>query len=172
MKALVVYFSHTGENWVGGGIANLVRGNTAVVAEYVRDIVGADLFEIKTEKSYPTKYDECTNVAKDEMKQDVRPRLKSWPKGDLTEYDVIFVGGPVWWGTYPMAVFTFLERFDLAGRTIMLFTTHEGSGLGECVRDVERAARGANVKPGLAIYGSNAADSRDAVEKWIKENLE
>lgn len=171
MKSIVVYFTHTGQNWVGGGIVNLVKGNTEVIAEYIRDIVGADIFKIETEKVYPVDYDECTAVAKDEMKRDVRPQLKKLPEKDLSEYDVIFVGGPVWWGTYPMAVFSILERYNFAGRVIMPFTTHEGSGLGECVRELERVARGADVKKGLAIYGSNVADARNDVENWIKDIL-
>lgn len=172
MKSLVVYFSHTGENWVGGGIVNLVKGNTEVVAEYIQDIMGADIFKIETENAYPVNYDECTNIAKQEQQKDVRPRLKNMPKNDLSEYDVIFVGGPIWWGTYPMAVFTLLERYNLSGCVIMPFATHEGSGLGDCVRDVKRAARGADVKPGLALYGSDVANSRAAVEKWSKENIQ
>ena len=171
MKSIVVYFSHTGQNWVGGGIVNLVKGNTEVIAEYIRDITGADIFKIETEKGYPADYDECTAVAKDEMKKDSRPILKKLPNVDLSEYDVIFVGGPVWWGTYPMAVFTLLERYDLVGKIIMPFTTHEGSGLGECVNDVKNTLRGSDVKNGLAVYGSNVSDARVDVENWIKENI-
>ncbi len=171
MKALVAYFSHVGQNWVGGGIVNLVKGNTEVVAEYIRDITGADMFKIESKNEYPSNYDECTHVAKEEKAKDVRPTLKKLPAGDLSEYDVIFVGGPVWWGTYPMAVFTFLERYDLAGKIIMSFVTHEGSHLGECVDDVKELLKNSDVKPGLALYGSNVADSRTMIEKWIKDCL-
>ena len=170
MKALVVYFSHVGQNWVGGGVVNLVKGNTEVVAEYIRDITGADIFKIETENPYPKNYDECTHVAKEELKSDARPSLKALPGNDLDQYDTIFIGGPVWWGTYPMAIFTFMERYQWEGKKIMPFTTHEGSALGDCVRDVKRVARGADVMPGLAIYGSNAADARPEIERWIKEN--
>ena len=171
MKSIIVYFSHTGQNWVGGGIVNLVKGNTEVIAEYIRDITGADLFKIETEKAYPADYDECTTIAKEEMKKDSRPILKKLPARDLSEYDVIFVGGPVWWGTYPMAVFTLLERYDLSNKIIMPFTTHEGSGLGECVNDVKNLLRGSDVKKGLAVYGSNVVDAHTDVENWIKENI-
>ena len=171
MKSLVVYFSHSGQNWFGGGVVNLVKGNTEFVAEYIHELTGADLFKIETEKDYPKDYDECTNVAKQELSKDARPMLKKWPVGDLSEYDVIFVGGPIWWGTYPMAVFSFLERYDFAGKIIMPFTTHEGSGLGECVNDVKNILRKSDVKKGLAVYGSNVAVSRDEIEMWIKDNL-
>lgn len=170
MKSLVVYFSHVGQNWVGGGIVNLVKGNTEVVAEYIRDIIGADVFKIETENEYPRNYDECVNAAKVELSANARPVLKKLPGNDLDEYDTVFIGGPVWWGTYPMAIFTFMERYNWAGKKIMPFTTHEGSGLGECVADIEKVAVGADVKSGLAIYGSNVADSRAMVEDWIKKN--
>lgn len=172
MKVLVAYFSHTGQNWFGGGIVNLVKGNTEVVAEYICDIMSADMFRIETKNEYPNDYNECTDVAKQEKTKDVRPTLKKLPAGDLSEYDVIFIGGPVWWGTYPMAVFTFLERYDFKGKIIMPFVTHEGSHLGESVDDIKNLLKGVDVKPGLALYGSNVADSRKLVEKWIKDNLE
>lgn len=171
MKALVAYFSHVGQNWVGGGIVNLVKGNTEVIAEDIRDITGADIFKIETKNGYPNDYNECTNIAKEEKAKDVRPTLKALPAGDLSEYDVIFIGGPVWWGTYPMAVFTFIERYNLAGKTIMPFVTHEGSHLGESVEDLKQILKDSEIKPGLAIYGSNVADSRAMVEKWIKDCL-
>ncbi len=171
MKALVAYFSHTGQNWFGGGIVNLVKGNTEVVAEYIRDITGADMFKIETSKPYPDNYNECTDLAKEEKNKDVRPTLKKLPAGDLSEYDVIFIGGPVWWGTYPMAVFTFLERYNFDGKIIMPFVTHEGSHLGESVEDVKNMLKDADIKPGLALYGSNVGVSREEVEKWIQENI-
>lgn len=171
MKALVVYFSHTGQNWFGGGIVNLVKGNTEVVAEYIRDIMSADIFKVETKNEYPNDYNECTDIAKQEKAKDARPTLKKLPAGDLSEYDVIFVGGPVWWGTYPMAIFTFLERYDFTGKIIMPFVTHEGSNLGASVEDLKNMLKGAKIKDGLALYGSNVADARGTVEKWIKENL-
>ena len=171
MKGLVAYFSHTGQNWFGGGIVNLVKGNTEVVAEYIRDITGADMFKIETAKPYPNDYNECTDVAKEEKSKDVRPTLKQLPSGDLPEYDVIFIGGPVWWGTYPMAVFTFLERYNFDGKVIMPFVTHEGSHLGECVEDIKNMLKNADIKPGLALYGSNVGSSHDEIEKWIQANI-
>lgn len=171
MKALVAYFSHAGQNWFGGGVVNLVKGNTEVVAEYIHDIIGADLFKIETDKIYPSDYDECTVVAKEEKNKEMRPILKNLPSRDLDEYDVIFVGGPVWWGTYPMAVFTFLERYNFANKIIMPFVTHEGSNFGETLEDIKPVLKGAKIKQGLALYGSNVADSREVLEKWIKENL-
>ena len=170
MKSIVLYFSKTGQNYSGGSIVNLSKGNTTVIAEYIRDIVGADLFEIKSVNDYPDDYYKCTDVAKDELRDNARPAVVAMP-GDLSEYDTIFIGGPIWWGTYPMPMFTVLEQIDWSGKTVMPFSTHEGSGLGNVERDMKRVCIGANVKPGLAIYGSSVASSKSDVEKWIKNNL-
>lgn len=170
MKSLVVYFSHVGQNWIGGGIVNLVKGNTEVIAEYIRDIIGADIFKIETENEYPKNYDECVSIAKTELGANARPVLKNLPGNDLDEYDTVFIGGPVWWGTYPMAIFTFCDRYNWAGKKIMPFVTHEGSGLAECVEDIKKIAVGAEVGAGLAVYGSNVADARAMVEEWVKKN--
>ncbi|MBR4507724.1 MAG: NAD(P)H-dependent oxidoreductase [Alphaproteobacteria bacterium] len=170
MKSIVLYFSKKGQNYSGGSIVDLAKGNTAVVSEYIRDIVGAKLFEVKSVHEYPNDYYECTDVAKDELRNNVRPSVKEIP-GDLSEYDTVFVGGPIWWGTYPMPMFTVLEQIDWSGKTVLPFSTHEGSGLGNVERDMKKLCTGANVKPGLAIYGSNVASSKSDVEKWIRNNL-
>lgn len=170
MKSMILYYSRSGENYSGGSIVNLPRGNTAVAADYIRDITGADLFEIEPVKDYPADYEKCTDVAKQELHENARPAVRKMP-GDLTEYDTIFIGGPIWWGTYPMPMFTVLEQIDWSGKTVMPFSTHEGSGLGNVERDMKKLCVGANVKPGLAIYGSSVASAKSDVEKWIKNNL-
>lgn len=170
MKSIVLYFSKSGQNYSGGSVVNLTKGNTAVVSEYIRDIVGADLFEIEPVHNYPVDYYECTDIAKDELRNNARPAVRQMP-GDLSEYDTIFIGGPIWWGTYPMSMFTALEKIDWTNKTVMPFSTHEGSGLGNVERDIKKLCVGANVKPGLAIYGSSVASAKSDVEKWIKNNL-
>lgn len=170
MKSIVLYFSKKGENYSGGSLVNLTKGNTEVVAEYIRDITGGDLFEIKPVNPYPSDYYECTDVAKDELRKNIRPNVQQMP-GDLSEYDTVFIGGPIWWGTYPMPMFTVLEKIDWTGKTVMPFSTHEGSGLGNVERDMKKLCAGANVKPGLAIYGSSVASAKSDVEKWVNKNL-
>ena len=167
MKSIVLYFSRTGQNYSNGSIVNLSRGNTAVAAEIIHEICGADLFEVRATKNYPDDYYECTDVAKDELNKNARPAVSEMPK-NLSQYDTIFIGGPVWWGTYPMPMFTVLEQIDWAGKTVLPFSTHEGSGLGDIMSDMRRVCVGANVKPGLAIHGSNVVAARADIEKWIK----
>ncbi len=169
MKAMVLYYSKAGQNYSGGNIVNLTKGNTEVVAEYIRDITGANLFKVEPVNDYPNDYYECTDVAKDELHKNARPDVKAFA-GDLSEYDTVFIGGPIWWGTYPMPMFTVLEQIDWNGKTVMPFSTHEGSGLGNVVADMRRVCAGANVKSGLSIRGSSVNESKSQIEKWIKSN--
>lgn len=170
MKAIVLYFSHAGQNYSGGKIVDLPKGNTAIIAEYIRDITDGDLFEVQPTAEYPIDYNKCTDVAKDELRKNARPAVRQMP-GDLSAYDTIFIGGPIWWGTYPMPMFTVLEKIDLANKTVLPFSTHEGSGLGNVERDIKRICVGASIKPGLAIYGSAVNGAKNNVENWIKKNI-
>ena len=88
---------------------------------------------------------------------------------DLSKYDTVFIGGPVWWGTYPQVMFTFFKKHanDLKGKTVIPFTTHEGSGLANCVEDVKDAFPGANVQKGFSIYGHEVRTEKKKVEKWL-----
>lgn len=167
MKSLVIYFSHTGENYVNGEIKNVDKGNTEIVAEFIRDITGADLFKVETVKAYPYNYNECCDVAKAELNNDVRPEIKN--KLDyLNSYDVIYIGGPVWWGHYPCAMFTTLENLNFTGKIIKPFTTHEGSGLGSVMEDIKRFCNNADIKEGLAIQGSKVSLSKEKIESWCR----
>lgn len=105
MANLIIYYSRKGENYVNGRVENLAKGNTEIVAEFIQKAVGGDLFEIETVKEYSADYYECIDDAKAELRADARPELKKYLDG-IDGYDNIFVCGPCWWGTFPMAVFT------------------------------------------------------------------
>ena len=165
-KSLVVFFSHAGENYAVG---NIKVGNTKIVADYISEITGADQAEIVTHKYDGMAYTPLTNLAQDEQNNDERPDFQLVPEVDFSQYDTIFIGGPVWWGTYPQVMFTFFDRYDLNGKTIYPFTTHEGSGLGSCVQDVRSNYPRANVQKGFSIYGHDVRTNKAKVEKWLKE---
>lgn len=167
-KTLIVYYSRKGENYVNGSVRNLAKGNTEIVAEMIADLTGGDLFEIDTVKPYAADYYTCIDEAKAELRQNARPELKAYPDS-LDEYDTIFVGYPNWWGTMPMAMFTFLEHFDLSGKRILPFCTNEGSGMGSSERDLKKVCKGAKVESGLSIHGAEAANSRSKVETWVRK---
>ena len=167
-KNLVIYFSRKGENYVNRNIENLEKGNTEFVAEFIQRAVGGDLFEIVTEKSYDTDYNICLEEAKKELNEKARPELKNYLES-IDGYDNIFVCGPCWWGTYPMAIFTQLEKLDWRGKRVMPVMTHEGSGLGDCESDLKKICAGAILESGLAIYGADASKSESEVASWAKE---
>lgn len=169
-KNLIIYYSRKGENYVSGGIKNLAKGNTEIVAEFIQNAVGGDLFEIETVQSYAADYNTCIEEAKKELHDNARPELKNY-LDSLDEYEHIFVCGPCWWGTYPMAVFTQLEKLDFTGKKVMVVMTHEGSGLGSSERDLKKICKGASFGSGLAVRGADASASESKVSSWAKEQI-
>ena len=164
-KALVVFFSHAGDNYAVG---NIEVGNTKIVADYITEITGAEQFEIVTHKYDGMAYTPLINLAKEETKNGELPEYEG--DVDLSKYDTVFIGGPVWWGTYPQVMFTFFKKHegDLKGKTVIPFTTHEGSGLANCVEDVKESFPGANVLKGFSIYDHEVRTEKAKVEKWLK----
>lgn len=169
-KTLIVYYSRKGENYCNGSIRNLKKGNTEIAAEFIQKAVGGDMFEIDTVKPYSDNYTKCTEEAKAELHSDARPELKEMLTS-IDEYDNIFVGYPNWWGTMPMAMFTFLEHYNLNGKIIIPFCTNEGSGMGSSERDLRRICKGAEIKSGLAIHGSETANSENKISAWAKKSV-
>lgn len=169
-KNLVIYYSRKGQNYVNGSIRDLKKGNTQIVAEYIAEAVGADLFEIETVKEYSKDYMECTEEAKIELRQQARPELKKY-LDDISAYDNIVVAGPCWWGTYPCAVFTQLEKLDFTDKKVFPLMTHEGSGIAGSAQALKKYCKGASVGQGLAIHGADAAESKVTVQSWAQNNL-
>ena len=167
-KNLIIYYSRKGENYWNGGIKNIAKGNTEIVAEFIQNAVGGDLFEVDTVKTYAADYYECIEDAKQELREQARPDLKAYLES-IDEYENIFVCGPCWWGTFPMAIFTQLEKLDFTGKKVMAVMTHEGSGLGSCERDLKKLCAGATLGKGLAIHGADASKSESTVAAWAKK---
>ena len=170
IKNLVIYYSRKGQNYVNGSIKPLAKGNTEIVAEYIRDAVGADLFEVETVDDYSEDYTTCTEEAQAELRSDARPELKKY-LDDISRYDNIVVAGPCWWGTYPMAVFSQLDRLDFTGKKVFPVMTHEGSGQAGSSAALKKHCKGAIVGNGLAVHGADAAKSEDKVAVWAKKEL-
>lgn len=147
------------------------KGNTEIVAEMVAQQTGGTLFKIQPATPYPQNYKETTEIAQREKNEKARPAITG-KVDNMADYDVIFLGYPIWWGDMPMAVYTFLEGYNLAGKTIIPFSTHEGSGLGSTVQNIRAAVPNATIGQGLAIRGSVAQNSRDearsAVTSWLR----
>ena len=169
-KVLVVYFSRTGEQY---GVGVIDKGNTAIVADMIIEATGADSFEILPQEDYyPYTYDELTDVAKKEQNENARPAYAG-DVPDLSQYETIFIGAPVWWGDWPMICYTFFEENAdaLAGKTLIPFSTHAGSGLSGFDRKLSSALPNSTVGEGLAISGSDAQNNPDSVRAKVNEWL-
>lgn len=164
-KVLIVFFSHAGENY---GVGNIKVGNTKLVADEIQKVTGGDEFEIVAEKNYDMPYDALTKLAKEESEKGEKPSFKGEIK-NIDDYDTIFIGGPIWWGTYPRVMFTFFDKYDLNGKTIIPFTTHEGSGLGSVVEDLKSIYPNATFKEPFNIYGHETRKDLSKVYKWLKK---
>lgn len=153
-KILVAYFSHS--------------GNTRIIAQMIQEQAGGELFEIVTTKPYPQNYNAVVEVAKKEKAVTARPQLKTHLP-NAQDYDVIFIGYPNWWGTFPMAVSTFLEENDFAGKTIIPFCTHEGSYMGSSESDLAKMEPKAKRLEGLPVRGRSVKSASNDVTAWLKK---
>ena len=170
MSILVAYFSRAGQNYGHGGVIDLPKGNTEILAEAIAADLGAPLFQIDTVEPYPVDYYATTDQAKRELREKARPAIKG-PLPGMAGVDAIVLGYPNWWGTVPMAVKTFLDALDLEGVTIAPLCTNEGSGLGGSVGDLRRSYPAARVVDGLSITGTSAASSTGTAITWAKRVL-
>jgi flavodoxin len=160
---LIAYFSHS--------------GNTREMAKLIQKQVGGDLFEITTIEAYPTDYKECVALARKENKTDARPALASEIK-NIEAYDTIFIGYPLWVGTMPMALFTFLEKYDMSGKTIIPFCTYDGGRWGRSLDDIKKLCPNATILEGLAVAGNVARGvpsaqkirrSKNDIRQWLQK---
>lgn len=170
-KNLIIYYSRRGENYVNGKIVSLKKGNTEICAEFIQKAVGGDLFEIQTVQEYAENYHQCTAEAKKELEENARPELKRYLE-NIDAYENIFVCGSCWWGTYPVAVFTQLERLDFTGKKVMVLMTHEGSGLGSSSRDIKRICKGATFGTPIAVHGADAVNAEATITEWAEKCAE
>ena len=163
MKSLIIYFSRADENYAVGYID---KGNTEIVAEFVQELTGADMFKVESAVPYAADYQTCIEEAKQRIgTAPIKEKLTG-----ISAYDTIYIMSPIYWGTYAPEVETALTGLDFSGKTVRVISTHEGSGLGSMVSDVKKMCKGASVDMnGLAIKGSNAAKSKSTVEQWLRK---
>lgn len=161
-KVLVAFFSRADENY---GVGRITKGNTQKVAELIAAKTDGELFHIETATPYPVGYDDCVEQAKREQQDNARPQLKA--EKSIDGFDVVFVGFPNWWGDMPMAVYTWIEKQDWEGKTVIPFCTHEGSGMGGMDKKLADACKGASMKDGFAITGTMAQKSQKETEKRV-----
>ena len=168
-KTLIAFFSRADENYFGGTMRYVKVGNTEIVANIMKELIPADTFKIEMKDPYSPVYMTCIDEAKKDKQNNARPELTGY-LDSIDEYDTIVLGYPNYWGTFPMAVATFLERYDFTGKTILPLCTNEGSGMGSSEANIKKLAPGATVKKGLPVTGSKAASAGGSVKKWLKAN--
>ena len=168
-KTLIAFFSRADENYFAGAMRYVKVGNTEIVAGIMKDMIEADSFKIEMKNPYSPVYMTCIEEAKKDLRKQARPELTNY-LDSIEEYDTIVLAYPNYWGTFPMAVATFLERYDFTGKTILPLCTNEGSGMGGSEKGIKKLAPGAEVRKGLPITGSNAANSGESVRRWLKAN--
>ncbi len=170
MAKLIAFYSRAGENYYAGAYRHIAQGNTERLAKSLHDMIGGTLFKIEQAKPYAESYKACIAEAKRDLEGEARPEVLNLPE-NLDEYDEIYLGYPNFWGTMPMAVYTFLEHYDFSGKVIHPFCTHEGSGLSDTVHDIGRVAKGAKVEKGLAVRGSDVAKAKYDLERWLGREI-
>ena len=160
-SSLIIYFSRADENYAVGYID---KGNTEIVAEYVRDLINADMFKVEPLVPYAKDYETCIKEAKERIgNAPIKQHLS-----DISQYEIVYIMSPIYWGTYAPEIETAIKNLDFKGKTIRIITTHEGSGLGNVVSDIKRLCPGALVLDNaLAIKGSQAKDAKSTLESWI-----
>lgn len=180
-RILVAYLSRAGENYNVGvtreGSASaayagyIEKGNTAMMAAVIAEATGGDLFEIRTVTPYPEDYASMLRVAQEEIDSNARPELAETVE-NMDDYDVIFIGYPIWHGKLPQAIYTFIESYDLSRKTVIPFNTHEGSGQSGTQRVMENALPDSTVLQGLAVQGKVAQENqertRELVDTWLE----
>ena len=161
MKSIIIYFSRADENYSVGYID---KGNTEIVAEYVQELTGADMFKVEPAVPYAADYKTCIKEAKQRIgNAPIKEKLT-----DISAYDTVFIMSPIYWGTSAPEVETALTGLDFSGKTVRIISTHEGSGLANMVSDVKKICKGAYVdNKGLAIVGSKAKASKNTVADWL-----
>lgn len=160
-KSLIIYFSRADENYAVGYID---KGNTEIIAEYVQEMTGADLFKVEPAVPYAKDYNTCIKEAKQRIgNAPIKEKLT-----DISAYDTVFVMSPIYWGTYAPEVETALTGLDFSGKTVRVVCTQEGSGLASMVSDVKKMCSGADVqKNGLAVRGSQVKTAKGKVADWL-----
>ena len=168
-KTLIAFFSRADENYFGGAMRYVKVGNTEIVCGLIKEMITADSFKIEMAQPYSPVYMTCIEEAKKHLRENARPELTRY-LNSIDGYDTVILAYPNYWGTMPMAVVTFLERYDFSSKTILPLCTNEGSGMGSSERDIKKYAPGAVVKKGLSVTGSKAADSGTSVKRWLAAN--
>ena len=167
MKTLIAYFSRAGENYYNGKVQKLDKGNNQILAEKLKILLpDADIYKIEPQIPYSDNYYTCIEQAKEDLKKRARPKLKQ-NLSSIDQYDRVFLIYPIYWGTFPVHVFTFLESFDFSDKIIVPIVSHEGSGFGVSEVDLYKLLPNSIIKEGTAIYGSQVQSADNTLKQLL-----
>lgn len=169
MKTLIAYYSHIGENVEDNLIKVLEKGNTEIVAEKIQKLTGGDLYKIEEAIPYPYSYRECSIRARREYDLNEQPELKDKVGLDMSQYDTVYIGFPIWYRSYPRTVSAFISKYDFTGKVIKPFCTNDEGFFGISLLELQSAVKGAEVKNGIAIRGCDVNSSDDRIQKFVEE---
>lgn len=170
MNILTIYYSKTGENYYKDKIIDLKKGNSERAAEFIYKALGGRIYQVEPAREYPYEYEACCDIARVEHKENQRPEVKAF-LSNVDDFDTIFVVYPCWCSTLPMFMFTFLDHYDLSGKRIFPLCTHEGSGMGDSVKDLKKFYPKAKIGKGLDVRGYRVIDSEEEIVEWAKSQL-
>ena len=162
-KSIIIYFSRAGENY---GVGYIDKGNTEIVAEYIKKITGADIFKVERKVPYSNDYRACVKEVEAEQTNGEKPELL-YTLNNIDDYEVVYIGSPVYCGLLPQPLVVQLEKLNWTGKIVRPFTTHEGSGLGNILSQLKGICKGAEVTSGLAVRGSLVSTAYDEVKEWV-----
>lgn len=169
MKTLIAYFSHVGECLENDQIVTIEKGNTEKVAEKIKELTGADLYKIEEAEPYPFNYDDCLRRARKEDENNEHPVLKDVIGIDINQYDVIYLGFPIWYRTYPRVIASFIDKYNFTGKTIKPFCTNDEGTFGITLLELESQLKGVNILDGLSIRGVDVDNSMDKVVNFVNK---
>ena len=180
-KSAAVYFSRVGNTDFPSDIdavtsASLnridgeLKGNAQLMADWIADEADCEVFEIVSEESYPVDYNATVDLAKQEQSDNKRPQLR-YSLENIADYDTIWLAFPNWWADLPMPVYSFFEEYDLSGKNIYVFITHEGSGYSSTVKTIRELEPDANVVEARSVKGGSVSDEENSIREFVKEQL-
>ena len=141
-------------------------GSTEYIAKQIARLCGADLLQLFPTEAYPVNYSKCVDQARIETRTGFCPPLESF-EIDLSQYDTVFIGSPIWCGTYASPIRTFLRSYDLSGKTVYPFCTHGGGGEKNFSAHIKEACSSSNLKPTLVLFGSGGNTLSAKLKEWI-----
>lgn len=168
-SALLVFFSRPGENYWYGGLRDLDLGNTKRLAQMIAERIDCDTYEIRPADPYPQAYDSTVKRNRQEQAEDARPEIAG-DLPDVSDYETVLLGSPVWSSSAPMIMSTFIDSVDLTGTTVLPFVTYAVSGMSGIDQDYRDALPEVEVVDGLAVQGEEVDEAAGDVAAWLREN--